>query len=203
MFYEFMREVIKISKIILDLCGGTGSWSKPYKDAGYDVRVISYPQHDIRCYAPPVGVYGVLAAPPCTYFSLVRNTPKEPRNLRIAMDTVEHCLRIIWECQIQGKLQFWALENPRGLLRQFIGKPAYSFCPSEFGEEYNKKTDIWGYFNEPVKIREKQKKDSIAIKNIFHELPSEFIKDPFMRKDAICRSITPPGFAKAFFEANQ
>lgn len=23
------------NKIILDLCGGTGSWSKPYKDAGY------------------------------------------------------------------------------------------------------------------------------------------------------------------------
>ena len=27
-------------KIILDLCGGTGSWSKPYKENGYDVRVI-------------------------------------------------------------------------------------------------------------------------------------------------------------------
>ena len=26
-------------KIILDLCGGTGAWSKPYKDAGYDVRL--------------------------------------------------------------------------------------------------------------------------------------------------------------------
>lgn len=25
-------------KIILDLCDGTGSWSKPYKEAGYDVR---------------------------------------------------------------------------------------------------------------------------------------------------------------------
>ena len=25
-------------KIILDLCGGTGSWSKPYKENGYDVR---------------------------------------------------------------------------------------------------------------------------------------------------------------------
>ena len=28
------------SKIILDLCGGSGAWSKPYKDAGYDVRII-------------------------------------------------------------------------------------------------------------------------------------------------------------------
>ncbi len=32
------------SHIILDLCGGTGSWSKPYKDAGYDVRVITLPE---------------------------------------------------------------------------------------------------------------------------------------------------------------
>lgn len=28
------------NKIILDLCGGTGSWSKPYKDAGYSKRTI-------------------------------------------------------------------------------------------------------------------------------------------------------------------
>ena len=36
------------NKIILDLCGGTGSWSKPYKDAGYDVRVITLPEYDIH-----------------------------------------------------------------------------------------------------------------------------------------------------------
>ena len=34
-------------KIILDLCGGTGSWSKPYKEAGYDVRVINIPEYDV------------------------------------------------------------------------------------------------------------------------------------------------------------
>ncbi len=30
-----------MKKIILDLCGGTGSWAKPYKDAGYDVMTIT------------------------------------------------------------------------------------------------------------------------------------------------------------------
>jgi len=34
-------------KIILDLCGGTGAWSKPYKDAGYKVYVITLPDYDI------------------------------------------------------------------------------------------------------------------------------------------------------------
>lgn len=36
-----------MSKLILDLCGGTGSWSKPYKEAGYDVRVITLPHYDL------------------------------------------------------------------------------------------------------------------------------------------------------------
>lgn len=31
-------------KIILDLCGGTGSWSNPYKEAGYQVLVITFPE---------------------------------------------------------------------------------------------------------------------------------------------------------------
>ena len=42
-------------KIILDLCGGTGSWSKAYKDAGYDVRLITLPDHDVTTYEPPGG----------------------------------------------------------------------------------------------------------------------------------------------------
>lgn len=36
-----------MGKIILDLCGGTGSWSKPYRDAGYDVRVITLPRYNL------------------------------------------------------------------------------------------------------------------------------------------------------------
>jgi hypothetical protein len=34
-------------KIILDICGGTGSWSLPYKEKGYDVRVLTLPDYDI------------------------------------------------------------------------------------------------------------------------------------------------------------
>jgi hypothetical protein len=51
-------------KIILDLCGGTGAWSRPYRLAGYDVRVITLPDYDVRCFEPPENVYGILAAPP-------------------------------------------------------------------------------------------------------------------------------------------
>lgn len=56
-------------KIILDLCGGTGAWSRPYREAGYDVRLVTLPEQDVRTYRPPEGVYGILAAPPCTYLA--------------------------------------------------------------------------------------------------------------------------------------
>ena len=51
------------NKIILDLCGGTGSWSRPWKLAGYDVRNITLPDYDVLTYEPPDNVYGILAAP--------------------------------------------------------------------------------------------------------------------------------------------
>lgn len=51
-------------KIILDLCGGTGSWSRPWKEAGYDVRIITLPEHDVRTFVSPENVWGILAAPP-------------------------------------------------------------------------------------------------------------------------------------------
>ena len=54
-------------KIILDLCGGTGSWSSPYLHAGYDVRLVTLPLTDVRIYQPPANVYGILAAPPLHY----------------------------------------------------------------------------------------------------------------------------------------
>ena len=51
-------------KIVLDLCGGTGSWSLPYQEAGYDVRLITLPDYDVLTYHPPPRVHGILAAPP-------------------------------------------------------------------------------------------------------------------------------------------
>ena len=131
--------------IILDLCGGTGAWSKPYADNGYDVRNITLPEYDVRTYEPPENVYGILAAPPCTMFSRARTTAKTPRDFKGAMEIVFACLNIIWETQYENpfRLKFWALENPAGHLRRFLGKPALKFQHYEFGEHYSKETWLW------------------------------------------------------------
>ena len=85
-------------KIIISLCGGTGAWEDPYRQHPdiYDVRLITLPEFDVRDYEPPDGVYGILAAPPCTEFSIARSTAKTPRDLQGAMEIVSACLRIIW-----------------------------------------------------------------------------------------------------------
>lgn len=196
-------------KIILDLCGGTGAWSKPYKDAGYDVRVITLPKYDIRTYTPPTGVYGILAAPPCTMFSMARTNAKTPRDLVGAMEVVYHCMRIIWECQYKGsRLSFWALENPKARLRWFLGIPAFTFNPYDFGDAYRKPTDIWGNFNtvlkrKPVALNPKQDKQSRLNLQHLQPIPEDYVRDPNMTPRAIARSITHEGFARAFYEANK
>lgn len=195
-----------MAKIILDLCGGTGSWSKPYAEAGYDVRIVTLPEQNVLTYTPPKNVYGILAAPPCTMFSLARTRAKKPRNFAEGMLTVEACLQIIWKCRKDGKLAFWALENPMGYLRQFLGKPWFTFDPWEFGDPYTKKTDIWGYYNAPKKkfatIEDVMSQEDIKrCSTNSRKLPS--ISELTGSKQSARRAMTPQGFAKAFFRANQ
>jgi len=196
-----------MNKIILDLCGGTGSWSKPYKDAGYDVRNITLPDYDVRTYIPPENVYGILAAPPCTMFSFARTNAKKPRDLESGMSIVRNCLRIIWMVQYKTttntskktNLKFWALENPNGMLKYFLGKPAYEFNPYDFGDNYKKKTHLWGWFNEPKKNTikcTKEKFDKMKTKDIHGEYYGKLTRTER-------RAITPKGFAQAFFEVNK
>lgn len=202
-------------KIILDLCGGTGSWSRPYKAAGYDVRVITLPEYDVRTYKPPENVYGILAAPPCTEFSVL-NCIAAPRNRDEAagMEIVNARFKIIEQC----RPVWWAMENPVGYLRKYLGAPALTFQPWEYGDTWTKRTDIWGSFNLPIKIydnwddvpnklpiytRPGRKKPNFAYlhKSALRYIPQLQFANPIT--DADFRAITPPGFAQAFFRANQ
>ena len=181
-----INKIVK-ERIILDLCGGTGAWSKPYVDAGYDVRNITLPDCDVRIYAPPENVYGILAAPPCTIFSYARQRyglPK-PDELLLALSVVDACLRIITVC----KPKFWALENPRNKLRRYLGEPKMVFKQWWYGNGQEKPTCLWGNFNYPVFDPGKRTKPSTY----------KTKKQNADKKDAI----TPSGFAKAFFEVNR
>lgn len=198
-------------KIILDLCGGSGAWSRPYREEGYKVINVTLPEYDVRTYEPPDNVYGILAAPPCTMFSFARMKAKIPRNLPEGMEIVKACLDIILKCQYRiekdtqkySPLRFWALENPKGMLEWFLGNPVLTFQPYEYGDAYKKLTCIWGMFRIPKKTH----MDVFNVKNIGKFQGSMYRQIAEIHgtelKGQDLASITPSGFAKAFFWANQ
>lgn len=185
-------------KIILDLCGGTGAWSKPYRDNGYDIRNITLPNYNVRTYMPPDNVYGILAAPPCTHLAGSGARwwrEKGEQALLEGLSIVDACMRII----LISNPKFWCLENPVGRLVHYLGKPEIYFNPCDYGgylkspetDLYTKKTCLWGNFNIPTK---KPMKPLLGSK--IHKLP------PSKNRSQL-RSVTPDGFAYAFFLDNQ
>lgn len=194
------------NKTILDLCGNTGAWSKPYKDAGYNVRLVTLPKLDVRFYNPPKNVYGILAAPPCTEFSRAKGG--NPRNYDAGLEVVIACLKIIWQCRKASQLKFWCLENPCGQLRQFLGRPAYSFQPWWFNDLWTKHTDLWGYFKNPKRLILARPTELPKVKHgqkgwYLNAPPKMVDQNNHKLKRAERRAVTPPGFAKAFFKANK
>ena len=187
-------------KKILDLCGGTGAWSKPYKDNGYDVRLITLPGYDVRTYQPPQNVYGILAAPPCNDFARQCTN----RDLLRGMEIVKACLNIIWQCQYhKSGLKFWALENPKGMLLRFLGKPTLVFQPLDYGNHGRKTTYLWGNFNKPSSCPIPMTFEEAALQRKHHIHPFPSAKEyPGIDRTGR-RAITPPGFSHAFYEANK
>lgn len=178
-------------KLILDLCGGTGAWSAPYVEAGYLVHLVTLPEKDVRLFEFPLRlpVHGVLAAPPCTHLASSGARwwkEKGEGALLESLSIVDACLRLVVLCQPV----WWVLENPVGRLKHYLGAPKLLFNPCDYGDPYTKKTCLWGNFNTP---------------RVTPVTPDEGSKMHLMSPSAnrpALRSITPPGFAKAFFEAN-
>lgn len=186
-------------KIILDLCGGTGSWSKPYsEDPNFEVRVIDPKANglDVRLFRhPEEEIYGVLAAPPCTDFSVSGAQYWESKGkvrLLEALSIADACFRII----AVTKPKFWALENPVGRLRHYLGDPQLIFNPCDYGDPYTKKTLLWGSFNQPVKN---------PVEPIRACTQGSWLQKLGGKSERTktLRSMTPQGFAKAFYEANR
>ncbi len=186
-------------RVILDLCGGTGSWSKFYREAGYDVRIIDPqewatgafdPNGDVRLFkVPACKVWGILAAPPCTVFALSGNRwPRSADDYAANLAVVDACIRIAFAC----KPQWWALENPVGTLVNWLGKPKMYFNPCDYGDPYTKRTCLWGDFTEPKRAPVEPTEGS----KLWAKYGGKSARTKLMR------SMTPEGFARAFFEAN-
>ena len=200
-------------KTILHLCADIGSDSKPYKDAGYNVILVGK-DIGVENYTPPSSVYGVIANPVCTEFSIAKNANIKS-DFERGMFLVNHCLRIIKECNPI----FHVIENPAtGRLKKFLGNPQYEYEPWWYGSPWTKRTALWGKFkipeckyhawedvpkNKNLYIRPTRLKPSMAF---LHKSAKQHIRefDCFETKtDMDFRSLCSQNFAKAFFEANK
>ena len=193
-----------MSRIILDLCGGTGAWSDPYRTAGYDVRLVTLPDGDVLTYEPPADVHGILAAPPCTEFARVgaRWWPnKSPKLLSNAIAIVRRCLALAEQCVPA----WWCLENPIGRIVECVpelGKPVFKCDPCDFGDAWTKRMWLWGRFTAPLPLFSPS---AVPVDPKFaeHQPPRRRDRTSMMSSSwRVQRSQTSAAFARAFFEAN-
>lgn len=207
-------------KTILHLCADTGSDTKPYRDAGYNVICVGA-DIGVENFVPPPDVWGIIANPVCTEFSTARSNGKA-RNPEEGMKLVNECIRII----NQAKPKWWVIENPAtGDLKKHLGEPKFIYQPWWYGSPWTKKTALWGNFNIPKRKYQKWEdvpkipelyvrksthgrkvlvpKPSLAF---LHKSAKKFIRewDCFeVDSDMEFRSLCSQNFAKAFYESNK
>lgn len=147
--------------LCVDLCSGLGGFSQAFIDAGWEViRIDNDPKFkdvpntmiadvcDLETIKNIIGerkVNVVLASPPCERFSIAMPTwPK--KGIGKALSIVGACLEII----VELKPEYWMLENPKGRLRWFLGKPRQSIHLNSLGYRTLKPTDLWGNIPLPL-----------------------------------------------------
>jgi len=199
-------------KTILHLCADTGSDSKPFQLAGYNVVLVGS-EIGVENYTPPNDVYGIFANPVCTEFSTAR-TEGKARDPEAGMFLVRECQRIIE----QANPTFWVIENPaKGVLKDYLGVPQYSYEPWWYGSPWSKRTSLWGNFNIPARIynnwadvpklnlptyQGRQKPSLAKLHKSHYKLIPEFQTLPVPQSDMEFRSICSQKFAQAFFKVN-
>ena len=140
-------------EVVLSLFDRTGNWSKPYREAGYDVRQYDIALGDDLLRFLPVAdieaikdsgksILGVLAAPPCTSFAVSgarwwkdEHDVQSPQMVAkkygewasVYFDSpLEYAKTLVHAVEVIIELaqpEFYAIENPVGRLAKVMGFP--------------------------------------------------------------------------------
>ncbi len=223
---------VNANKVIISLYDRTGVWSEPYARAGYRVLTIDAandqdifalsPEAIIDAILKEVGpdaeIVGVLSAPPCTSFSSSGARWWENRHDLENPDVVEELYgwqarkmfdtpleaakfivyfsdEVVSRARQRGHpVDFYALENPVGRIASETGlpDPLLRFNPNNYGDPYTKQTNLWGHFNPDLPQANVAATEGSKIHKLRGDVP----------KQKALRSVTPEGFAYAFFMAN-
>jgi len=190
---------------VLDLFSGLGGWSQAFKTRGHTVitvdaekkfnpticaDVIELSRTDFENYLP---FDLVLASPPCNCFSVCTIskywTPDKRPSCHSTVEAIRlvgHTVKLILDLQPR----WWILENPRGMLRNVLGKPSATTFFASWGHFAYKPTDLWGVLPqiEWRKPKKWEKSPRSACKGISRsDLKSEDRSHiPFGLSEAVC-----------------
>lgn len=197
--------------IVLSLCDRTGVMVQPWLAAGYECWIVDV-QHpdgltrdgrlvmvgcDVRRFwnmvvQRPKAI--VFAFPPCTHLANSGNRYKRDKGLEAlyeALGLVLACKRI---CEASDAP--WMLENPIGSLSTYWREPDFTFHPWEYTTPKEKKrTCIWAGNNFIIPQKEVLEEPPDVQESCWKAPPSPDRGD--------IRSITPEGWARAVFAANE
>lgn len=202
-----------VPKTILSLFDFSGNWSRPYAEAGHNVvQIDSKLGTDVmdinaewlmeKVMDSYGTVDGILAAPPCTDFSVsgAQYWPAKDKDGRTAksVELVRQVLRCVEFC----KPDWWALENPVGRIDKLVpelGRPWF-FDPCDFGDAYTKRTGLWGKFLPPLPLFAGDH-SVVPVRACSQGSWLQTLGGKSERTKTL-RSATPLGFAYAFYLAN-
>lgn len=197
-------------KVVLSFFDKTGAWSRPWEEAGYQVYRFDIQDNpetgDVNLFGAEffgdwfgdfdgLDIYAILAACPCTDFAVsgARHfAAKDAAGRTVAsVQLVHQTLRAIE----YFKPSIWAIENPVGRIEKLGGLPQWrlAFDPYHVGDTYTKKTLIWGRFNADLPVAPVEPTEGSKMHRMYGG-------SSLATKNA--RSVTPEGFAYAFFMAN-
>lgn len=202
-------------KAVISICDKTGNMVRPWAEAGYEcwcvdiqhsirrdrtekvgAGLIHYVWGDARSWRLPESARGNVAIgfgfTPCTHLSSSGARDHRKKSGWMLADA----LQLFDSAEVAftfGGFPYM-LENPVGRLSTHRRKPDYTFQPWEYGDPWFKKTCLWTG-------------NGFIMPNPTHKTPPEGTTEKIWlmspgegRADE--RSETPPGFAKAVFEAN-
>ena len=214
-----------MNNLLISLFDYTGNASRPYKEKGWEVKQIDV-QHGedilewdfkswLKCNYDLDNENSIdlrvviIAMIPCTdyansgakHFKRKDADGTTAKSQKLVAKTKE----IIDYFESKRVLISWQIENPMSRIHKlnpWMGKPKLKFNPCDYAghdpipanSRYNKMTWLWGDFNIPVKkYLEPLSKENPGWK----QLGGKSLKTKNLR------SITPLGFAYAFYESNK
>lgn len=197
---------------MVSLYDESGIMVRPWAEAGYEcicVDIATRPMRkartekvgagsitwqwgDARVWVPPRRPAILFAFPPCTHVSGSGARDFKMKGTALLRDSLE-MFSVAYHAGMWAACPFM-IENQVGKFSDHMREPDHYFHPWEYGDLYTKKTCIWAGngFVMPPKI---------------HETPPEgttqaiWLMSPGDDRD-VERSKTPPGFARAVFNAN-